>query len=214
MMKEGGETKAEHAKEMKTAADLKKHKAMPASKAHAGLKTGGVVMGQGGYKKGGKVMKCAEGGIIPEKMSAKGAEGYKNTKMVTAKPDHSSAKTGDVKLGNAGGYKTGGVIKGNGGGYKKGGAAKKYAKGGSVNDSGKAVEMPQGQKKPSTPVSINQLSGTFKKGGKVKSMTPAEKRLTKTFDEENAPAMKAAKADSNEVYSKYGKMKMRYGGSC
>jgi hypothetical protein len=28
--------------------------------------------------------------------------------------------------------------------------------------------MPQGAKKPSTPVSINQLSGTFKKGGQVK----------------------------------------------
>ena len=101
---------------------------------------------------------------------------------------------------------------GNGGGYKKGGAAKKYAEGGSVNDSGKAEKMPQGQKKPSTPVSINQLSGTFKKGGKV--MTPAEKRLDNQFKKENAPAMKAAKADSNEVYSKYGKMKMRYGGSC
>ena len=220
MMKEGGETKAEHAKEMKTAEDLKKHKSMPASKAHKGLKTGGVVMGQGGYK---------NGGIITEKEGSKDAGAYKNTKMVTAKPDHSPAKTGEVKLGNAGGYKTGGVAKSNAGGYKKGGmpmkdgkpaflakkkggAAKKYAKGGSVNDSGKAVEMPQGQKKPSTPVSINQLSGTFKKGGQV--MTPAEKRLTKTFDAENAPAMKAAKADSNEVYSKYGKMKMRSGGMC
>jgi hypothetical protein len=219
MMKEGGETKAEHAKEMKTAEDLKKHKAMPASKAHKGLKTGGVVkgqggyktggvvMGQGGYKKGGKVKmagggKCyADGGIITEKEGSKDAGVYKNTKMVTTKPDHSPAKTGEVKLGN-------------GGGYKKGGAAKKYAKGGSVNDSGKAVEMPQGQKKPSTPVSINQLSGTFKKGGQVKSMTPAEKRLTENFDAENAPAMKAAKSKDVEIYSKYGKMKMRSGGKC
>ena len=214
MMKEGGETKAEHAAEMKkmmgTEKKLKEHAAKPASKAHAGLKTGGVVKGQGGYKtggvvngqggykKGGKVNCYAEGGIIGVKASERGAEGYKNTKMVTTKPDRSPAKTGSVKLGN-------------GGGYKKGGAAKKYAKGGMVNDSGKAQSMPQGHKKPSTPVSINQLSGTFKKGGAV--MTPAEKRLTKTFDAENAPAMKAAKAKDVEIYSKYGKQ-MRRGGKC
>lgn len=56
---------------------------------------------------------------------------------------------------------------------KAGGAAKAdssacYATGGAVNDSGKAEKMPQGSKRPSTPVSINQLSGTYKKGGKVK----------------------------------------------
>lgn len=37
-----------------------------------------------------------------------------------------------------------------------------------MQDAGRAVKMPQGNKRPSTPVSINQLSGTFKKGGKVK----------------------------------------------
>ena len=167
---------------------LKKHADMPASKAHKGLKTGGVAMGQGGYKDGGSV--------IPVSASKKGAEGYVNTKMNTAKRDTSPAKTGDVKMGNGGGYKkggvakyakgggvegnvsttpagvtgttTGGVKKGNGGGYKKGGALKKYADGGAVQDDGRAVKMPQGNKRPSTPVSINQLSGTFKKGGKVK----------------------------------------------
>ena len=203
VMKKGGETKAEHAKEMKTAEDLKKHKEMPASKAHKGLKTGGVVKGQGGYKTGGVVMGQGgykAGGIITEKEGSKDAGEYKNTKMVTTKPDHSPAKTGGVKLGN-------------GGGYKKGGAAKKYAEGGSVNDSGKAEKMPQGRKKPSASVSITELSGTFKKGGSVEKMTPAEKRLTKVFDKENAPAMKAAKTKDVEVYSKYGK-KMRYGGSC
>jgi hypothetical protein len=70
--------------------------------------------------------------------------------------------------------------------------------------------MPQGAKKPSTPVSINQLSGTFKKGGKV---TPAEGRLQKNFAAENKTAMKQAKAQSNEVYSKYGNMKMSGGGA-
>jgi hypothetical protein len=54
MMKEGGESKAEHKAEMaKTAKALKEHAGKPASKAHKGLKTGGVVMGQGGYKHGG-----------------------------------------------------------------------------------------------------------------------------------------------------------------
>lgn len=164
--KEGGETSSMHKAEMKkmsgTAAELKEHKSMPASKAHKGLKTGGVAMGQGGYKKGGKAMKFAAGGII------KSTTG--ETKVVTATPDRSPAKTGGVKLGNGGGYKTGGVAKSNAGGYMKGGATKKFARGGSVNDSGKAEAMPQGHKKPSAPVSINALSGTFKKGGKIKKM--------------------------------------------
>jgi hypothetical protein len=168
------------------------HKDKPASKAHKGLKTGGVVDGQGGY---------ANGGIIKSKVG-------KTTKVDTATPDHSPAKTGDVKMGNAGGYATGGVAKANAGGYKKGGSAKKaYATGGLV-DTGRPVAMPQGAKKPSTPVSINQLSGTFKKGGRV---TPAEGRLQSNFKKENATAMKQAKAYSNEVYSKYGK-KMAGGG--
>ena len=178
--------------------------------------TGGVTLGNGGgYKKGGNVKKFAKGGvagdgIIPESASAKGGEGYKNTKMHTAEyTGKSSGTTGGVKNGNGGGYATGGVALGNGGGYKKGGAPKKaYAAGGTV-DSGKPVAMPQGRKKPSTPVSINQLSGTFKKGGKV---TPVEGRLMKNFASENATAMKQAKAQSNEVYSKYQK-KMKGGGT-
>jgi hypothetical protein len=130
---------------------LKAHADKPASKGHAGLKTGGVakspkpgnyatggvVNGQGGYK---------DGGIIK---SEKG-----KTKVVTAKVDHNSAPTGEVKLGNAGGY-------------KKGGAPKKhYATGGAVNDSGHAVAMPK--KAASQPVSNDRQSGTFKKGGMVK----------------------------------------------
>jgi hypothetical protein len=145
-------------------------------KAMAGKKfaTGGVVNGQGGFK---------DGGIIK---STKG-----ETKMVTAKVDHSPAKTGGVKLGNGGGYAdggtikggnwenrpadtakpgktggtTGGVRKGNAGGFKMGGTAKKaYAMGGTV-DTGKPVAMP---KKPaSKPVANSMQSGTFAKGGKV-----------------------------------------------
>ena len=220
MMKKGGETAKEHKAEMSKMKglekELKSHESKPASKGHKGLKTGGVALGNaGGYKAGGAMKKYAKGGlagngIIPESASARGAEGYKNTKMHTAEyTGKTSGTTGGVKEGNAGGYKTGGVALGNGGGYKKGGAPKKaYAAGGTV-DSGRPVAMPQGRKKPSTPVSINQLSGTFKKGG---SVTPAQGRLMKNFDKENAPAMKAAKAQSNEVYSKYGKMKMAEGG--
>ena len=156
MMKEGGESKAEHVSEMKEFSKikgaLKSHADKPASKAHKGLKTGGVVEGQGGYKTGG-IIKSTKG----------------ETKVVTGKTDHSPASTGEVTLGNAGGYKTGGVAKANGGGYKKGGCAKKaYATGGSVNKAGAPVAMPQGNKSPSQPVSISRLSGTFKRGGSVK----------------------------------------------
>jgi hypothetical protein len=132
MMKKGGEveTPAMHKMEMKgikgIGKELKKHEGMPASKAHKGLKTGGVVNGNGG--------------------------GY---------------KTGGVVNGNGGGYKTGGVVNGNGGGFKKGGAAKKHFATGGAVDSGRAVAMPQGKKPPSKPVAISQLSGTFKKGGRV-----------------------------------------------
>ena len=213
MMKEGGESKSTHQAEMKAIKGLKSemqsHKDKPASKAHKGLKTGGVVMGQGGYKKGGMV-KMADGGVPKSGIINTENQGgkYRDTLMHTAKPDHSPAKTGDVKLGNGGGYATGGVAKSNGGGYRKGGAAKKGYAAGGVVDSGAPVAMPQGRKKPSTPVSINQLSGTFKKGG---SVTAAEGRLQKNFKSENATAMKQAKAYSNEVYSKYGK-KMNEGG--
>jgi hypothetical protein len=160
MMAEGGKADS--------MAALKAHADKPASKGHAGLKTGGVakspkpgnyatggvVNGQGGYK---------DGGIIK---SEKG-----KTKVVTAKVNHNSAPTGEVKLGNAGGF-------------KKGGAPKKhYATGGAVNNSGHAVAMP---KKPaSKAVSNDRQSGTFKKGGEVdlskgaydKSIGPSESEM-------------------------------------
>jgi hypothetical protein len=216
-MKKGGESKKTHMAEMSKMKglekELKSHESKPASKGHKGLKTGGVANGQGGYKKGGDV-KMAKGGVAgngiinTEKQGGK----YRDTLMHTAEyTGKSSGKTGDVKNGNGGGYKTGGVALGNAGGFKTGGKTSKkaYATGGTVN-SGKPVAMPQGAKKPSSPVSINQLSGTFKKGGKV---TPAEGRLMKNFASENKTAMKQAKAQSNEVYSKYGNMKMAGGGA-
>ena len=142
MMKKGGGVEAE----------LKQHESMPASKAHMGLKTGGIAKSTkpGGYKTGGVVDGQGgykNGGIIKTMTN-------KTTKVVGAKPNNNSAPTGDVKMGNAGGY-------------KKGGAAKKhFATGGAVNNSGHAVAMPK--KAPSSPVAISELSGTFKKGGRVR----------------------------------------------
>jgi hypothetical protein len=202
-MKEGGESKAmqkaEDSKIVKVEKELKSHESKPASKGHKGLATGGiakstkpggyatggVVNGQGGYKKGGAI---AKSGII--NTEGQGGE-YRNTKMDTAKPDTNSKPTGDVKLGN-------------GGGYKKGGATKKrFATGGAVNDSGHAVAYPA--KPKSKPVSNDRQSGTFKKGG---SVTPAEKTERSAFKAENATAMKQAKAYSNEKYGR----KMNDGG--
>jgi hypothetical protein len=193
-MKKGGKAESMEKK-------LKEHADKPASKAHKGLKTGGVVMGQGGYK---------EGGIIKTMTN-------KTTKMDTAHPDKDQGPTGGVKLGNGGGYKkggaakkdcyaTGGVVMGQGG-YKKGGDVKKPSATGAKNDSGAPVAMPQGRKPAPKAVAINELSGTYKKGGPV--MTPAQKRLDNIFQKENAPAMKAAKKMSNEKYGK----KMAYGGT-
>jgi len=193
-MKKGGEMeskathKAEMAKMGKIEKELKSHEGKPASKAHKGLKTGGVANAQGGYKEGGIINTEKQGGA------------YRDTKMHTSKPDHSPAKTGQVKEGNGGGYATGGVAKSNAGGYKKGGATKKFARGGAVQDDGAAVEMPQGNKRPARPVSINQLSGTYKKGGSVKkydtggAVDPVIARETKRMEAE-----KAAEKAENEA---------------
>jgi hypothetical protein len=92
------------------------------------------------------------------------------------------------------------VAKANGGGYKKGGAAKKaYATGGLVDD-GRPVAMPQGRKPAPKPVSITALSGTYKAGGKV-SPTPAQKRLQKSFEEENKEAVRDSKRNTREKYA-------------
>jgi hypothetical protein len=108
--------------------------------------TGGVKVGNaGGYKHGGKAQRKAKGGLS-----------YVNGNVTTSHPGVTNTKTGEVTKSTKPGE------------YKKGGAAKKYADGGRVEDSGRAVKMPQGHKKPTPPVAINELSGTFKKGGHVK----------------------------------------------
>jgi hypothetical protein len=167
------------------------------------MATGGVIDGQGGYAKGGKVYSK---GIIPESVSASGSGPYRNTEMHTAEyTGKSSGKTGGVKDGNGGGYKTGGVALGNAGGYKMGGKTSKkaYATGGTVN-SGRAVAMPQGNKPVPSSVRINQLAGTYKNGGRA---TPAEARLLKNNAAENASSMRDAFQDSNLKYGSPKRMK-------
>ena len=241
-MKKGGKADMPQDKAMIKKAfkqhDMQEHKGGKGTslklKSGGKMATGGVVNGQGGYKKGGAI---ARDGII--NTEGQGGE-YRNTKMDTAKPDHSPAKTGGVKNGNGGGYATGGVTKSNGGGYKKGGkikgmmdggmagngmmdegmmgdamykkggsTKKAYAAGGTVN-SGRPVAMPQGSKPAAKPVRINELAGTYKSGGKV---TPAQGRLQKISASENAPAFRAAKKDTNEKYGPASRMKLAEGGN-
>jgi hypothetical protein len=116
--------------------------------------TGGVSMSNaGGYKKGGKTHhKYARGGHVM------GAE----DNVTTTPKGKTHTKTGEVHESNAGGFKKGGALK------------KHFAMGGSVNNTGRAMAMPQGQKPASKPVHINQLSGTFKKGGKVMKFSGEE----------------------------------------
>jgi hypothetical protein len=70
--------------------------------------------------------------------------------------------------------------------------------------------MPQGRKPVPSPVMVTQLAGTYKRGGAV---APGNRPLEKVFKTENAPAMRAAKADSNLKYGPANKMKLKDGGS-
>ena len=212
---EGGESKKTHKAEMSKMKglekELKSHESKPASKGHKGLKTGGVALGNaGGFKKGGKIAKFAKGGVAGDGIINTENQGgkYRDTLMHTAEyTGKSSGKTGDVKMGNGGGYKTGGVALGNAGGFKAGGKTSKkaYAAGGTVN-SGRPVAMPEGRKPVPSSVKISQLAGTYKNGGRA---TPAESRLLKNNAAENATAMREAKTQSN---LKYGSPKRMNGG--
>ena len=202
MMKEGGKLEKEIRNESeeigRVKAKLQKHEMKAASKAHKGLKTGGVVMGQGGFKEGGSVPKS---GILPVAESERGAKGYVKTKMTTAQNEnHTPKKTGEVVMGKPGGYKKGGkAMMGGGMAYAKGGGvmnnvstskpgptntqtgevklgnAGGYKKGGAPKKhfaTGGLVDSGKPVAYPkhfvSKPVANNIQSGTFKKGGKVK----------------------------------------------
>ena len=170
---------------------------------HGGkMATGGVVNGQGGFATGGVVN--GQGGYATGGVAKSNGGGYK----AGGKAMMGGGMAGEGMMG--GGMMDDGMMnEGMSGAYKKGGATKKaYAAGGTVN-SGRPVAMPQGNKKPSQPVSTNLVAGTFKKGGKV---TPAQGRLQKMSASENAPAFRAAKADSNEKYGPASRMKRAEGG--
>jgi hypothetical protein len=125
-----------------------------------------------------------------------------------ASKGHRGLKTGGVVNGNGGfkaggsvsgscGYKTGGVAMANAGGFRKGGAVKKFAEGGRVQHDGGPEQMKQGKKKPASPVSINQLSGTYKKGGAVMMANGGVTKLgtsivNKPLADNNTAARKAA----------------------
>jgi hypothetical protein len=193
-MKEGGESKATHKAEMSKMKglekELKSHESKPASKGHKGLKTGGVAMNQAGFKAGGIISNEGQASTSTKMVTSKTDHSPAKTGGVKVGNGGGFKKGGSTRKYAKGGSvmnyvdgnvvgtppgvtntSTGGVSKSNGGGYKKGGALKKYARGGEVvQDDGKAVDMPQGRKKPPAPVSITALSGTYKKGGSVKKM--------------------------------------------
>ena len=145
--------------------DMQEHKGGKGTKLklkHGGkMATGGVVNGQGGFATGGVVN--GQGGYATGGVAKSNGGGYK----AGGKAMMVGGMAGDGMMG--GGMMDDGMMnEGMSGAYKKGGATKKaYAAGGTV-DSGRPVAMPQGNKKPSAPVSIDRLSGTFKTGGTVK----------------------------------------------
>jgi hypothetical protein len=177
---------------------------------HAPARTGGVKNGNGGgFKMGGKIKKMATGGVVKGQAgyatgglipSETTSGSYATTEMHSAKPDRSPARTGGVKNGNGGGYKRGGS------------ASKKAFATGGIVDTGRPVAMPQGNKPPAKPVEINELAGVYKKGGMV---APGNRKLQAISAKENAPAMRAAKAMSNEQYGPASMLKLKRGGrSC
>lgn len=119
MRKKGGEVEsaAEHKAEMKAIKgikeEVKSHESKPASKAHKGLKTGGVANAQGGYKTGGVVNGQGgykKGGLAKSGIIKNDAGIKHSTKMHEAKQvKRVSTKTGDIKQGPAG-YKDGGFV--------------------------------------------------------------------------------------------------------
>lgn len=178
------------------------------AKADSASGTGGVKNGNaGGYKRGGAMKKMATGGVV------KGQAGYATGGRIPSESTSGSAATTIVDTGKYDNApaNTGGVSNGNAGGFKRGGATKKhFATGGSVNSAGSAVAMPQGRKPIPSPVQVTQLSGTYKKGGKV---APGNKQLQSVNKMENATAMREAKADSNLKYGSANKLKLAEGGS-
>jgi len=128
-------------------------------------------------KHGGKTHHYKKGGSIDAYDVRDTVEGgnWENHPADTTPKGKTNTKTGEVKEANAGGYKRGGHA-----------AKKHFATGGSVNHMGSAVAMPQGRKPASRAVHINELSGTFKKGGRVKKLDVGGPSGDAIIDRENA----------------------------
>jgi len=133
--------------------------------------------GKAHMKHGGKTHHYKKGGSIDAYDVRDTVEGgnWENRPADTTPKGKTNTKTGEVKEANAGGYKRGGHA-----------AKKHFATGGSVNHMGSAVAMPQGRKPASRPVHINELSGTFKKGGRVKKLDVGGPSGDAIIDRENA----------------------------
>ena len=121
-MKKGGKAEGGKSDAAQDKAMIKKAFKQHDMQEHKGGKGTSLKLKKGGMKK------FATGGAIPSETTS---GSYKETLMHGAKADHSPAKTGGVKMGNAGGFKmggkakkyaTGGVTKSNAGGYKNGGS--------------------------------------------------------------------------------------------
>ena len=126
-MKKGGESKKTHMAEMSKMKglekELKSHESKPASKGHKGLKTGGVIDGQGGYKTGGVALGNGggfkHGGKSSKKAYATG--GTVDTGKPVAMPQGAKKPSQPVSTNRqAGTFKTGGKVMMNGGGTTSG----------------------------------------------------------------------------------------------
>ncbi|CAK0748618.1 conserved hypothetical protein [Gammaproteobacteria bacterium] len=157
-----------------------------------GFATGGVVNGQGGYatggvaksngggyKKGGKIKKKADGGLIGALGGMPPVGGGLGGGGLGGGGGDATSGLGNVNQGAAtisnalknisGSVGSGSNVSLAGDYMKRGGKVSKkaYAAGGTA-DSGRPVAMPQGNKKPSAPVSIDRLSGTLKRAARSK----------------------------------------------
>ena len=181
-MKKGGKAKhddvAQDRAMIKKAMAGKKFATGGVVNGEAGFATGGVAKSNaGGFKKGGKIKKMAEGGGLEETLGGSATNGSNNSSGGSAMSGLGNVNQGASTIGSA--LKNiQSSVDGGGGAfmgpklatpYKSGGKASKkaYAAGGTVN-SGRPVAMPQGNKPASKPVRINQLAGTYKAGGTVK----------------------------------------------
>jgi hypothetical protein len=90
------EERNEHEEIGRVKKEIKSHESKPASKAHKGLKTGGVINGQGGYKKGG-VAKYATGGVVLK---------YATGGVVNGQGGYKDGGHCSMKAGGEAGFKT------------------------------------------------------------------------------------------------------------